>query len=69
MYTMAQKEEAAWRVPVRDIEAAEAFIQMTRATTSFYMKAGYAVAKAMASKEGAADEEVKQNFLLFACFQ
>jgi hypothetical protein len=69
LYTMTQKGEAEWRIPVGDTEVAEANTQMTRATANSHMKAGHAVAKAMASKEGAADEEVRQNFLPFACYR
>jgi hypothetical protein len=69
MYTAAQKNEAEWRLPVGDTEVAETNSQMIRATVDSHMKAGHAVAKAMSSQEGVADEIVKQNFLPFACYR
>lgn len=66
-YTTAQKEEAEWRIPVGDTEVGTTS-QMIRATSNSHMKSGHVVAKAMSSQEGAADDEVKQSFLPFACY-
>ncbi|EAT81460.1 hypothetical protein SNOG_10961 [Parastagonospora nodorum SN15] len=68
-YTAQEKEEAEWRIPVGDTEVAETNSQMVRATPNSHMKAGHAVAKAMASETGAVDELVKENFLAFACYR
>ncbi|KAH3965816.1 hypothetical protein HBH51_147750 [Parastagonospora nodorum] len=68
-YTAQEKEEAEWRIPIGDTEVAETNSQMVRATPNSHMKAGHAVAKAMASETGAADELVQENFLAFACYR
>jgi hypothetical protein len=68
-YTAAQKTEAEWRIPVGDTEVAEVNTQMIRAPAISHMKAGYAVARAMSIKVPLPDEQVKNNFLSFACIQ
>lgn len=69
LYTAAQKAEAEWRIPVGDTEVAKTNSQIVRASPQSHMKAGYQVAKAMSRNELQEDEDVKQNFLPFACFR
>ncbi|KAH7413818.1 heterokaryon incompatibility protein-domain-containing protein [Phaeosphaeria sp. MPI-PUGE-AT-0046c] len=69
LYTTIQKEEAEWRIPIGDTEVAKTNSQITRASSQSHMKAGYHVARAMSRNELQEDEDVKHNFLPFACFR
>jgi hypothetical protein len=67
-YTTAQKEEAEWRIPVGDTEITETNSQMLRASVMSHMKAGHAVAKAIAGMGTMPIDEMKQNIPSLGCF-
>ncbi|KAH7079453.1 heterokaryon incompatibility protein-domain-containing protein [Paraphoma chrysanthemicola] len=69
-YTPEQRAEAEWRIPIGDLDIAEATSQVTRTRPKSDMKLGYAVANAMATGNDAlVEEKAKTHFLPFGRFR